>query len=402
MINIQVFEFECVKVGEKGFTTLHLQKISNFKDKYYIEIGNNYIRFKQYVGVFKIGNLQIEVLPKIDVFCNQKKCQDVLMQLLVFCKKIPLVTTNEVNVNSDKGSILDVYVYYFLEKIEHLIKKGLVKAYHFKTENKNILKGKIQFSKQVQKNAFRNDKLMIKYPIYTNEHFFNQIIAKTLHLLKRIYTDSSIHQKITFLLTYFSFNQQIDVVEKDFDAIFFSKREQFYKDIIPLCKFFLFEYTPQFLKGEHIIFSFLVDMNQLWEEYIFRQLQRVIHEKWHIEAKKRINFWGNSSYLIPDIIIENEKKERIVIDTKWKILNQLQPNHHDLQQMFVYNYMNNAKRAILIYPKVHFDKGKKDYFYHYDEEEGNIINEDNQCEITFINVSEGNLFVQNELKKLFH
>lgn len=402
MVNIQVFEFEIVKVGEKGFTTLHLQKIINLKNFHYVEIGINYIRFKQYVGIFKIGNLQIEILPKIDAFSNQKKCQYVLIQLLVFCKKMPLIPTNQVNLSFEKYSILEIYVHYFLRKIEHIIKKGLLKAYQFKTENRNTLKGKIQFSQQIQKNVYRKDKFMIKYPIYTNEHFLNQLIAKTLLLLKKTQINPLIQQKISFLLTYFSFDKEIAIVEKDFESIHYSRQEYFYKEIIPLCKFFLFQYSPQFVKGRHITFSFLFDMNYLWEEYIYMQLKIVLGEKWKIEAKKRIKFWGKSSHLIPDIVIENEKGERIIIDTKWKILNQLQPNHHDLQQMFVYNYMNNAKRAILIYPKVHFDKGKKDYFYHYDQEKGNIVNENNQCEIAFIDVTEGTLSVQYELKKLFH
>lgn len=44
------------------------------------------------------------------------------------------------------------------------------------------------------------------------------------------------------------------------------------------------------------------------------------------------------------------KMETIIIDTKWKNIDQSQPSTHDLRQMYVYNEYWKSRRSLLLYP----------------------------------------------------
>ena len=69
---IRIFEHESLKIGEKGFTEKHLKLLSKYlgdkegDDFPYYSLINNGVKFKQYVGVISVGDIQIEVLPKAD------------------------------------------------------------------------------------------------------------------------------------------------------------------------------------------------------------------------------------------------------------------------------------------------------------------------------------------------
>lgn len=60
-------------------------------------------------------------------------------------------------------------------------------------------------------------------------------------------------------------------------------------------------------------------------------------------------FWGSMT-LRPDIVISQNGQTKIIIDTKWKQVDQNKPSIHDLRQMYVYNDHWKSKIAILLYP----------------------------------------------------
>ena len=103
--------------------------------------------------------------------------------------------------------------------------------------------------------------------------------------------------------------------------------------------------------------ALLFDMNQLWEEYIFRMLVRSKPENCKVSFQNSQVFWKTQTYsktIRPDLVITttvNGKTENIVIDTKWKIIDYQNPADDDLKQMFAYNIYWNADKSMLLYPK---------------------------------------------------
>ena len=95
--------------------------------------------------------------------------------------------------------------------------------------------------------------------------------------------------------------------------------------------------------------ALLFDMNNLWEEYVLVRLKQVAQEKEvDVYGQNSLEFW-NGITIRPDIVLK-KNKNILIIDTKWKNIDQSQPSTHDLRQMYVYNEYWKSTRSLLLYP----------------------------------------------------
>ena len=63
--------------------------------------------------------------------------------------------------------------------------------------------------------------------------------------------------------------------------------------------------------------------------------------------------------MIPDIVVEISKENKVVLDTKWKNIGENNPSPEDLRQMYAYSKFNNKAKTALVYPSYdfHFQPG---------------------------------------------
>ena len=85
--------------------------------------------------------------------------------------------------------------------------------------------------------------------------------------------------------------------------------------------------------------------------------------------------------------ITPENEETFVIDTKWKILDQVnpKPSDDDLKQMYAYNLYWGATKSMLLYPNsIEMDERFGNFW------KGREIPDENKCKVGFINVLDSN------------
>jgi len=137
----------------------------------------------------------------------------------------------------------------------------------------------------------------------------------------------------------------------------------------------------------------MFDMNKLWEQFVYVSLRRH-SENFTVTAQSSKYFWqpenGYRSTIKPDIVINKDTDDCIVLDTKWKILNGYNPSPDDLRQMYVYHEYYNAQKVALVYP----GEGKeiKGTYFKRDSQ----INEKMQCSVLPINVETSDVRVWQE------
>jgi 5-methylcytosine-specific restriction enzyme subunit McrC len=386
---IQVFEYQTLKVGDdQKFTAKHFNALGKYgyktKEKYYT-VGNNRIKFNNYVGVIQVDNITIEILPKADNEesgqSSKLKWHDALIHMLHECKLIKLNSITNAQLKIKSASILDLFFDLFLTETELIYKQGLRKQYRKVEENIHSLKGKLLFTNHIKKNAFHKERFYVSRELFDPNNKLNQILYKAIVILRDISNNPNFTTRINHLLLNFENIEDKNITSTWFDNIIFDRNTDRYKQAITLAKLIILRYAPDLKGGRENVLAIMFDMNLLYENYIFRKLQKFKNEKQtpitKIKEQNRLPFW-ESKGIKADIVIEGNNKT-IVIDTKWKVLKDPAPSDADLKQMFVYNLHYEAHLSILLYPKTIHSTQEKKAFRHdnYNEK---------YCQLAFVDL----------------
>ncbi len=351
---IQVFEHQKLRYDDSGlFRKQHFDAMVKFNELHqnkYFTIIHKGIQFGSYVGVIRIDGLTIEILPKADNNENSDKnlWQNVLLNMLKVCKYIQVDSISETQLKKRYHSILDVYFELYLNEIERLVKKGLINKYRKNQSNQNALKGRLLFAQNIQQNLVHKECFYCEHQVYDKNHLLHQILYKGLLILKTFVTDS-LKDKLNRLLFEFQDLENLNIQEKHFDKIVLDHKNQDYQKAIDIAKIIILNYSPSLNHGDENLITLLFDMNALWEEYIFRILQKHKTKEMEVSFQNSDKFWENKR-IRPDIVLKT-KDETFVIDTKWKIIEANNPSDDDLKQMFVYNLHWKAEKTLLLYPR---------------------------------------------------
>ena len=396
---IQVFEFEKLVASDTSFFKTEalgkkvIDKLWQFNDankNIYFEAIRNGVKFKNYVGVIQIGNVTIEILPKADKnFATENErgqWHTVLLKMLAKCKKIKIDSVSKAALKKRHHSLLDLYFDLFLDEVNMLLNRGLIKQYRKQSGNVLALKGRLEFSKNIQHNLVHKERFYTNHQVYDYSHLINQIVLKALLTLKNISNNIFIKDRIERVLSCFPEVKEINITKSHFDKLTTNRKTTDYQEAIKIAKMILLNYSPDIKGGGENMLALLFDMNMLWEEYVYRMLTKIQTDTLKVKFQNRKQFW-EKKLIKPDIVIEKTEVDKsistYVIDTKWKIIDPKKPGDNDLKQMYAYNMYWNASKSMLLYPTSvdlttdfgSFHKGRT---------------EENQCKLGFIKVMENN------------
>ena len=428
---------------EKIFTFREFQKITYSKNKklfsklkkYIIDnnLDNDYEFFKiskdsiivqNFVGTIPLDDIQIEILPKIPLVENnieEEKIRflEILQSIDYFKEKL----FNKSKIAIKDTSILEIFIQFFIEEVEKIVKKGLIYRYENKKENLNIFKGKLDINNHIKYNFSHKEKFYVKFDEFSVNSLENIFIKMTIQKLKKISFNSKNKENLDRIGHYF---EKVSILEnsiENLEYITFDRINGYYKNAIQWAKIFLNNQSSSiFSTNNGEITSILFPMENIFENYIINKLRNLIQEKYYNQfiiktQDNSCSIFSNIDFnntkiendilrVKPDIVIKNkETKEIFILDTKWKVLNKsddkFKISTEDIYQMFTYvktyndrskNYI--CKKAYLIYPATNMNKNtfnsKDKLIFSTDNFELNIVfvdlNSEENTENSLINI----------------
>lgn len=386
---IDVFEHQNLRIGEDGFEQVHLDallKLNDFHDGVYFEPTSKGIRFNQYVGIIQVDGLAIEIHPKADKDDADDKWRNVLLEMLLKSGRLKAQTFGAAAVRRQNLNLLEVYFELYLQEVNRLIHRGLIKKYRRETSNVNALRGKLEFAGHLQKNLIHKERFYTTHQVYDHNHLLHQILSKALEIVENFTRGTRLYDACCRTKLNFPEVDKRKVSSKDFEHITLNRKTNPYQYVLELARLIILNYSPDISSGREKMLSLLFDMNVLWERYILKMIQNsCVGSDIEVIGQDSMPFWGSNS-LRPDIILK-KGTETYVIDTKWKQPGKTSASVSDLRQMYTYCRFWNAKKVMLLYPGQPIDTSFNDFltddYIFYDDE---IKKTSHSCKMGFVSV----------------
>lgn len=326
----------------------------------------NRIKFINYVGIIKVNNLIIEILPKISLSNDIIKDREILMFMLSKCNKLSVDIKELLNSNILKNSLLDILAKVFSKKLLNELQKGLYREYVSKEEALSMIKGKILISKSIKENTINKNKMNCKYDEFTEDNLFNAILKRAINVILFSRKNDDVKKELNIINNIFNDVSDIYVPNNIILNYKLNRMNNRFLECFTLAKLILLNSSMDKSLGKENGFSILFEMNYLYEEYVGVLLKEVFNDtniniNINTQEKSRYLLWNtlkerNEIALKPDIVIYKDNKPKIIIDTKWKsatIDGKEVYTQGDIYQMYAYiTTYEECQQCILLYPKI--------------------------------------------------
>ena len=371
---LQVYEHGVLRIEANGLTQPAFDALVRFNQGHqdrFFAVRHRSLKFGSYVGVLQVGGVTIEVLPKPDRNGSKekKKWRAALIDMLRVCGYLRLAAASAAHLALRRGSLFDLYMEAFLSQVRSLVYHGLVRKYRCATGNLTVLRGRLLFGRNAAENAVHRERFFTVHERYDRNNQFNQILHSAVRIVSTSARSSTVRGMADDLLLWMEDIEDRPVSAETFSHLRFDRNTERYRSAMALARMIILNFQPDVRSGRNHVLAILFDMNELFEEYILRKLQKATYgQSIKVQGQHSQRFWhaGSTARNIrPDILItipSASGPETLVLDTKWKVPAGAFPDDEDLRQVYAYNLQCNATRGVLVYPRVDKRPDVKGYF----------------------------------------
>ncbi len=260
-------------------------------------------------------------------------------------------------------NFLEILMHFFYGRIEQLISKGLYRSYMTEIANASVVRGRVDIPRTLTENFASPYKVVCEYDEYTEDVIENRIIRYTLEATRNLATTPSLRRKLFKLLASFSqVNNPWHLSTDTFRRMVYHRLNRHYETIHELCKVLLTGTAIEIPSGPVGFRSFLVNMEQLFQEFLFATMARSPEFAGHRlvrQSSSRIVWLHGHGVVrditvIPDLKVSNSA-DVLVVDAKYKNpliarRNRWIPVSADVYQMMAYCVVHSCSGA-LVYPR---------------------------------------------------
>ena len=324
------------------------------------------VRTRSWVGVVRLPTVEIRVVPKVtgDLLG--------LVRLLEYASGLDALTRlrDGATLEASGDSLLELFVLLFVEASERVLRRGLLSGYVEREDDLPIVRGRILGDRQVLERFGQLDRIICRFDELEHDVVENQLLTAALQVASPRVTSVGLQRRISRLrgvLEPICDTDQLNL-EGARTTVTYNRLNAHYETAHRL-GWLLFDamgIDDLFAPGKAQSFSFLLNMNQLFERFVTRVVEQVLPAA-RYRVTSQIPFksvvWNVSSQrpytsIIPDVIVERrgESDGRVAIDAKYKLYDERGFDQGDIYQTFLYAFAlaatasGGVPTSLLLYP----------------------------------------------------
>lgn len=331
--------------------------------------GRRAVQVASFVGVIRAPDgYQIEVLPKVAkaIGGGDGEARGLLIEMLRCLGGFRHIQTDSAKLLATHMPLLEVFIGEFLRAVGHLVKCGLRRDYNSQQDNVFALRGKLQMAMHLRSNICRRDRFFTDFDEFSPNRPENRLLHAAL-LRVLAWTTSHTHQQLARELCYvFAEVPASSHPSADFQRVRQDRSMVHYDGAIAWARLILKDESPLTGAGGHQAPSLLFPMEAVFEAFVAKHLASQVAQEFTLHTQVRSlslvrHLEKDWFRLKPDLLVRALEVNRLVLDTKWKLIDGQQAtssdkyglDQGDFYQLHAYglNYLNGNGDVVLIYPK---------------------------------------------------
>ncbi len=330
--------------------------------------GRRVVQVTSFVGVMRSPNgFQLEVLPKLGraIEGGPAEARRLLIDMLKCFPGFRHIRTDSAHLLATRMPLLEVFIAEFLAAVEHVVKRGLRRDYVAEQSNLFALRGKLLVSQQLRQNLQRPDRFFTDHDEFSPNRPENRLLHAALRKVLGV-TVSELSQRLARELVFvFADVPPSMQVREDLQRVRFDRGMSHYSDAVAWARLILQEESPLTGAGANDAPSLLFPMEALFEAFVAKHLARQLQQPLVLKTQARLHHLvrhqGDDWFrLKPDLLVRDGAGERLVLDTKWKLIDGRKANgtdkyglaQADFYQLQAYgqSYLQAKGDVVLVYP----------------------------------------------------
>ena len=331
--------------------------------------GRPAILVTSYVGVIRAPDgYQIEVLPKVGRVAgsNAQDARKLLVDMLRCLPGFRHIQTFNAHLAATRMPLLEVFMREFLLAVERVVKRGLRSDYTAQQDNVPALRGKLLFAENLRQNLCRADRFFTAHDTFSSNRPENRLLHAALRRVLVLCASQPHQQLARELCNVFADVPVSTRVAQDFQQVRMDRGMGRYADALAWARIILEDESPLTGAGAYRAPSLLFPMEAVFEAFVARHLGRKLVPPRVLQSQAcghhLVNHRSQSWFwLKPDLLVRDGSHTRLVLDTKWKLLDHTRANgtdkyglsQADFYQLYAYGqtYLDGTGDLVLVYPR---------------------------------------------------
>lgn len=320
---------------------------------------------RSWVGVVRFSSFEVRVIPKL-VGGNLGVLAMVdYASGLNFLRRLPVQRT----LPMDDTHLLDLLCLLLAEEATSVARQGLLADYRMIEEPLGVVRGRLLVREQVTRRFGQLAVLECRFDEFGTDVPENQLVALALSRAARVCSDERVRRALRRVLSVFEQACEPEVRDPQWyrNHIVYGRRNGHYREVHELSHLILegLGLRDLYNAGGTRCFSFLLDMNVLFERFVTRLLTDSIGNIATVAPQMKVRSVirneltrGTYAEIRPDIVVEHRSSggelQRLPIDAKYKLYDMRKVSPADIYQVFLYAYAfqhpSHDATAAIFYP----------------------------------------------------
>ena len=335
------------------------------------------LKARQYVGVFRLGDRTVQVLPKMyqskDPEVQNQEAVRNLLYMLEYTNQLGVKQYSLASLSQQDLDWFEILTRLFAINLLEEWQRGAFRNYQSVSDNLPVLKGKWNLTEQLLRPE-RKHLFSVTFDEFTADNQLNRVlryVVERLYQLTRNFHNRQMLHELQQWMEDVTLLPKVNI--EDLRLIPITRLNQCFEPLLNLARLFLENESIQLSSGnfQTFAFAFALDINKLFEEFVISFIDRHRHEilptalqdcELLSQSMGAVRYLAKTSnqlpvfQLKPDLVMRQKVSFPLIIDTKYKRLKEgdrkLGVSQADFYQMYAYSQRYDCPHVLLIYPQV--------------------------------------------------